>query len=61
MSHPDNKLLDAEDTKINGSHHTIFKAYNPLDDNKMCLDEWIKLTMEEVFKKMVPGKDYLYE
>merc|ERR1711970_551624 len=53
MSHPDKGLLDADDAKRKESYHVIFKAYNPVGDDKMCLDEWIKLALEGVFKKMI--------
>merc|ERR1712055_722249 len=53
MSHPEKGLLDADDAKRKESYHDIFKAYNPVGDEKMCLDEWIKLALEGVFKKMI--------
>jgi len=53
MSHPDKGLFDADDAKRKDSHHALFKAFNPVGDDKMCLDEWIKLAMEGVFGKMV--------
>jgi len=53
MSHPDKGLLDTDAAKRKESHHAIFKTYNPVGDDKMCFDEWIKLAMEGVFKKMV--------
>merc|ERR1712055_851550 len=53
MSHPDKALLDADDAKRKESHQAIFKTYNPVGDEKMCFDEWLKLAMEGVFKKMV--------
>jgi len=53
MSHPDKGLFDADDDKRKESHRAIFKTYNPVGDDKMCFDEWIKLAMEGVFKKMV--------
>merc|ERR1712055_1005239 len=52
MSHPDKGLLETDDAKRKECHHTIFKTYNPVGDDKMCFDEWIKLAMEGVFKKM---------
>merc|ERR1711936_973847 len=52
MSHPEKGLLDADDSKRKESCNVIFKAYNPVGDEKMCLDEWIKLAMEGIFKKM---------
>jgi len=53
MTHPDKGLIDVDDMKRKESQHALFKAYNPVGDDKMCLDEWIKLAMEGVFKKMV--------
>merc|ERR1712215_551992 len=53
MSHPDKGLMEADDSKRKESHHAIFKTYNPLGDDKMCFDEWVKLAMEGVFKKMI--------
>jgi len=53
MSHPDKGLMEADDSKRKESHHAIFKTYNPVGDDKMCFDEWVKLAMEGVFKKMV--------
>merc|ERR1719369_425727 len=53
MTHPDKGLIDVDDMKRKESHYVLFKAYNPVGDDKMCLDEWIKLAMEGVFKKMV--------
>merc|ERR1712055_301153 len=53
MSHPDKGLMDADDAKRKESHHAIFKTYNPVGDDKMCFDEWVKLAVEGVFKKMV--------
>merc|ERR1711970_381055 len=52
MSHPDKGLFDTDEAKRKESHHAIFKSFNPVGDDKMCLDEWIKLAMEGVFKKM---------
>ena len=31
----------------------IFKTHNHKGDDRMCLDEWIKLAMEGVYRKMV--------
>jgi len=53
MTHPDKGLMDADDAKRKESHHAIFKTYNPVGDDKMCFDEWVKLATEGVFKKMV--------
>merc|ERR1711970_828335 len=53
MTHPDKGLMDADDSKRKESHHVIFKTYNPVGDDKMCFDEWVKLAMDGVFKKMM--------
>merc|ERR1712055_268837 len=54
MSHPDKGLLMENDyAKKKECHDAIFKTYNPVGDDKMCFDEWIKLAMEGVFKKLV--------
>merc|ERR1712215_415748 len=53
MTHPDKGLMDADDSKKKESHHAIFKTYNPVGDDKMCFDEWVKLAMDGVFKKMI--------
>merc|ERR1711970_742116 len=53
MTHPDKGLMDADDAKRKESHNAIFKTYNPVGDDKMCFDEWVKLAMEGVFKKMI--------
>merc|ERR1712055_288497 len=53
MSHPDQDLMVTDDAKRKECHHGMFKAYNPVGDDKMCFDEWIKLAVEGVFKKMV--------
>merc|ERR1712055_1173333 len=53
MNHPDENLMATDDAKRKECHHAMFKAYNPVGDDKMCFDEWIKLAVEGVFKKMV--------
>jgi len=53
MSHPDKDLMVTDDAKRKECHHAMFKTYNPVGDDKMCFDEWIKLAVEGVFKKMV--------
>ena len=35
----------------------MFKNYNPKGDDRLCLDEWVKLTMEGIFQKII---QYLY-
>ena len=42
-----------DDAKRKECHHAMFKTYNPVGDDKTCFDEWIKLALEGVFKKMV--------
>jgi hypothetical protein len=34
-------------------YQVVIKNYNPRGDNRMCLDEWVRLAMERIFKKMV--------
>ena len=46
-------LLEADDVKRKEHHQAMFKTYNPKGDDRMCLDEWIRLAMESVYKKMV--------
>ena len=47
-------MLEADDVKRKDYHQTMFKTYNPKDD-KMCHDEWIKLAMEDVYRKIDGG------
>jgi len=53
MVHPEKGLLEADDVKRKEHHQAMFKTYNPKGDDRMCLDEWIKLAMEGVYKKML--------
>ena len=34
-------------------YQAMFKTYNPKGDDRLCLDEWVKLAMEGIFKKMI--------
>merc|ERR1719452_360783 len=53
ISHPDQGLFEEDKSKREENHKVMFKTYNPRGDDRMCLDEWVKLAMEGVFKKMV--------
>ena len=46
-------LFEEDKSKREEHHKVMFKTYNPRGDDRMCLDEWVKLAMEGVFKKMV--------
>jgi len=50
----DVKDLYADDaTKRKENQLSLFKKHNPRADDKMCVDEWVKLAVEDVFMKMV--------
>jgi len=46
-------LMEEDATKKKSAHVALFKKYNPRGDDRMCVDEWIKLAVEEVFKKII--------
>jgi len=50
----DVKVLVEEDAaKKKTVHVALFKKHNPRGDDRMCVDEWIKLAVEEVFMKII--------
>merc|ERR1711970_1326311 len=53
LAHPDEGLFDADLDKRKENYRGLFKAYNPRGDDKLCLDEWVKLAVEGVFKKLI--------
>jgi len=53
VTHPDKDLYEEDKSKREEHHKAMFKTYNPRGDDRMCLDEWVKLAMEGVFRKMV--------
>merc|ERR1712215_195301 len=53
LAHPDKGLFEADLDKRKENYKGLFKTYNPRGDDKMCLDEWVKLAVEGVFKKLI--------
>merc|ERR1711970_1410845 len=54
ISQADVKVLYVEDAaKRKQNQLVLFKKHNPRADEKMCVDEWVKLAVEDVFMKMV--------
>jgi len=53
LAHPDKAMFEQDSEKRKETYEVMFKTYNPRGDTRMCLDEWVKLAMEGVFKKLV--------
>merc|ERR1712215_357108 len=53
LAHPDKGLFEADVEKRKEHYKGLFKAHNPRGDEKLCLDEWVKLAVEGVFKKLI--------
>jgi len=53
LAHPDKAMFEEDSEKRKETYEEMFKTYNPRGDTRMCLDEWVKLAMEGVFKKLV--------
>ena len=47
IAHPDKAVLFMDDVQL-----AIFKKNDPRGGNKMCVDEWIRLTMD-ICKEMI--------
>ena len=46
-------LFEADSAKRKEHYQAMFKTYNPKGDDRLCLDEWVKLTMEGIFQKII--------
>jgi len=51
-THADLKVL-MEDATKKTAQLALFKKHNPRADDRMCVDEWIKLAVEDIFKKFL--------
>merc|ERR1712215_364799 len=53
-THTDLKVFMEEDAAAKKTAQlALFKKYNPRADDKMCVDEWMKLAVEDIFKKFL--------
>merc|ERR1712055_598529 len=53
-SHVDIKPLVLDDlSKRKENQLALFKKFNPRSDGRMCVDEWMSLAMEAIFKKVI--------
>merc|ERR1711970_1597921 len=52
-THPDLKVLMEEDAAKKTAQLALFKKHNTRADDRMCVDEWIKLAVEDIFKKFL--------
>ena len=53
MKHADLAMFQAEATKREEHHKALVKQFNTRGDDRMSFDEWLNLTIELVFKKMM--------
>jgi len=53
LTHSEKGLFEEDSVKRKEAFDVMFKTYNPRGDDRMCLDEWVKLAMEGIFKKFI--------
>jgi len=53
MSHPDLDIFDTDAVKRSVATSILFEMFSCKEKGKMSLDEWVKLAMQGVYKKIV--------